>query len=189
VITKEGKVAFKVLEKQELELTCDEKDRWVQGVLKDAAPPADISGMSAEEWAAKSTFSATLRGSKMVAQSEYELSGDFQATVPGLCGRCGKELISQRNGHFQIYFQLMEKGKDEDDSGDPDLIMTTAGEIDLRATLAEQLIIQEPMVEQHPEGECEAIVHIESDGPLDGAQDAVVASGPFAGLKGLKIES
>ncbi len=189
MISKDGKLAFKVLEKQDVEVSCDQGDTWVQTVLRQAAPNPDLSGMSAEDWAKSARYQATIMGSRLVAQSEYQLNGTFEAEVPAICGRCGEAFRSPRQGNFHVYFQLVDDEKAVEDSGDPDLIMTDSGEMDVKNVLAEQLVVAEPMVEQHPEGSCEA-VKLESEPSDEALSQAEIArpAGPFAGLKGLKLD-
>jgi uncharacterized metal-binding protein YceD (DUF177 family) len=182
VITKDGKIAFKVLEKQDVELDCNENDVWVRALLVKAAPHEAISGLSPQDWAHKAHFQAHLKASRLVAQSEYQVEGNFQSTVPGLCGRCGDPLDSHRSGEFSVYFQIVDEEKAGEDSGDADLVLTSAADIDIQALLAEQFMIQEPMVEQHPEGTCQAPQTAEAKIDLAARPSA------FERLKGLKFD-
>jgi uncharacterized metal-binding protein YceD (DUF177 family) len=187
MITKDGTLAFKVLEKQDIEVDCDKQDRWIIRALEDAAPALELCDLTPEEWAAKSEIQVHIEGSRLVAQNEYQVKGSIKAMVPALCGRCGEALMSPRESEFTQYYQLVDEEKEVEDSGDADLILTTSADIDLRELISERLMLVEPMVEHHPEGACEAPA-LEAT-PVSGPGiDKAGKASPFARLKGLKFD-
>ena len=183
MITKDGTLAFKVLEKQEIEVDCDQSDRWVLGALTDAAPDQDLCGLESEIWAAQSKIQIHLKGSRLVSDNEFQVEVSLSAEVPNLCARCGQPMMSTRASDFIQYFQLVEDEAEAVDSGDADLIYTTAAQINLRDLISERLVLIEPMVEQHPEGICQAPALIDEVEKTPEAK-----SNPFGSLKGLKFD-
>src|SRR4051812_4893770 len=112
MITKDGTLAFKVLEKQEVEIDCNKDDRWVMRALEGAAPAEELCGLSATDWALKSEIQIHIAGSRLVAQSEYQVKGEIKAMVPALCGRCGLPIMSPRESEFTQYYQLVDEERE-----------------------------------------------------------------------------
>jgi uncharacterized metal-binding protein YceD (DUF177 family) len=183
MITKDGTIAFKVLEKQEVDLNCDQTDRWVVGALQDAAPAEEICGLASQDWAAQSKIQIHFHGSRLVSDDEFQVAGSIVAEVPALCARCGQSMMTSRKTDFIQYYQLVDDEAEAKDSGDADLIYTTDAHVNLRDLVSERLMLIEPMVEHHPDGFCHAP---EVNNSPESSRE--VKNKAFAGLKGLKFD-
>ncbi len=166
-----------------------ESEAWVREVLVASAPDSELIGLSADEWAARSTLKLHLEIEKMPGGEDYSVRGDLQADVPTICARCASVLNVARSGEFQLYIKLVEhfRGREAEDSGDPDLIFVDNPELDLRDLVAEQVMVLEPYAEI-PEKDSRGSPHICSKiSEIEAGQDpAFEASSPFSKLAVLK---
>ncbi len=148
-----GKVPLRGIEKKPLEIEVTKAEKWVEDLLKEAAPSKDLTGLSPEEWAAKAKYTAQARIESV--GSDYMVSGNFQAQVPAPCSRCGDLFEVERKGDFRVFLKLNDDP--ETFSDDPDYVFFNSNEINLVDLLAEQVIVQEPVAEcpnQKPDGSC-----------------------------------
>jgi uncharacterized metal-binding protein YceD (DUF177 family) len=167
----------------------NESEDWVREVLLAAAPDAELTGLSAEEWAAQSKLKIRVEIAKLAGGEDYSFSGNLEAVVPTVCARCATLLNVTRSSEFHLYIKLVDRFRNAEDldSGDPDLIYIGNPEFDIREPLTEQLVILEPFAEV-PEADYQGNPHICSNSlEIQAGQDvALEASSPFAKLASLK---
>jgi uncharacterized metal-binding protein YceD (DUF177 family) len=147
-----GKVSFRELDRQDVEVNGTESDTWVQNWLESSAPQViSVLDLSSKEWAKKSQMQVSVAASKM--GSDYVVRGRFSGQVLAPCSRCGDPFKASRNPaqEFNVIVRRLARGQAESDadldSGDPDYLITEADEIDIIGILREQLIVLEPLAE------------------------------------------
>jgi uncharacterized metal-binding protein YceD (DUF177 family) len=187
-----GKILLTTLGTGPKSYSFTQEEPFLRDILLESAPPAEIIGLSAEEWADQSKLQIEFEMEKMPGQEDFSLRGSLKADVPTICAHCATVLNVARAGEFQIYLKLVDKmrGNEDEDSGDPDLIFIDHPEVDLRPLLAEQLMVLEPYAE-FPEADSSGNPHICSKIPeIDAGQEASFeAVSPFSKLAALKDDN
>jgi uncharacterized metal-binding protein YceD (DUF177 family) len=190
IMLRRGKFLLSTLSSQPQFFEADESTDWVKDILVASAPGSEITQLSAEEWASRSTMKVKLEISKMPGDEDYLLRGRFSAVVPTACARCGELVQVSRAGEFTVYLKLVEKtrGNEDLDSGDADLVYLVNPELDVRGFVSEQLILLEPFAEV-PERDYQGNPHIcaQSLEIQTGQDKEIEAMSPFSKLAQLKL--